>query len=185
MSLYPIVNAAQPVGSLEIAEWPVSGMARTWAFGYWAAVRRASSSGVRRSSRPETTSTRTSGPVDGTPAGLGVDGQSRHIAAVLNESTAAGENGAHAEAGRALIAAASAAARPLVGEAGSHGRRSSTQSVASSRIGLNSLSLPTSDVGSPNARRRSGAVSPRRAAAIADGIRVRRNGSRSLTAVSA
>src|SRR3954451_2556172 len=136
---------AHEVGSLEIAECPVSGIARTCAFGYCDAVRRASSSGVRRSSRPETTSTGTFGPVWETPAGFGVDGQPAQTAAELNDSTAVGEKGAHALAGRARIALVSALTRPASGLAGSHGRRSSTQLVASSRIGLNSFWDVTSE----------------------------------------
>ena len=53
---------AQPLASELRTECPTPGTASTFAFGYWAAVRRASSSGVRRSARPEITSTGTSGP---------------------------------------------------------------------------------------------------------------------------
>ena len=54
--------SAQPLMSEVSTEWPTPGTASSWASGYCAAVRRASSSGVRRSARPERTSTGTSGP---------------------------------------------------------------------------------------------------------------------------
>ena len=71
---------------------PATGM--TVAFGYCAAVRRWSSSGVRRSSRPASTSTGTSGP--GCPAALGgrgVGGQDSHSAAGTSAAIAVTGNG--------------------------------------------------------------------------------------------
>ena len=66
---------AQPVGSLRSTECPTPGTASSRAFGYCAAVRRASSSGVRRSSRPDRIRTGTFGPAYATGSGRGVGGQ--------------------------------------------------------------------------------------------------------------
>ncbi len=57
-----VAASTQPLTSESSTEWPTSRTASSWAFGYCAAVRRASSSGVRRSARPASTSTGTSGP---------------------------------------------------------------------------------------------------------------------------
>ena len=53
---------AQPVKSVLSTECPAERTASSFAFGYCASVRRALSSGVRRSWRPEITSTGTFGP---------------------------------------------------------------------------------------------------------------------------
>src|SRR6185503_9461804 len=97
--------------SFEIAECPVDGIARTLALGYWLAARRASSSGVRRSSRPEMTRTGTSGPGPPVGAGAGVEGHDRHGTAALSAATSVRENGAKSLAGRDSSAAASARGR--------------------------------------------------------------------------
>src|SRR4051794_14890276 len=113
----PVRKAVTPViahgvSSLDSTECPVSGTASTRAPGYCAAVRRASSSGVRRSSRPASTSTGTAGPADRTFSVPGVDGHAVHTLATLSDSTDAGENGPHEAFGRDATSAASALARP-------------------------------------------------------------------------
>src|SRR3954467_9844393 len=110
-ALTPVI--AHGVSSEDRTECPVSGTASTCAFGYCAAVRRASSSGVRRSSRPASTSTGTSGPADGTFSVAGVDGQAVQTVATLSERIDVGENGPHEAFGRRATSAARAFARPL------------------------------------------------------------------------
>jgi hypothetical protein len=89
--------SAQPEKSLVSTEWPTSGTERSCACGNWAAVRRASSVGVRRSSRPDRTSTGTSGPALATPSGFGVGGHAVHSSAAEPASTVAGRNGANGD----------------------------------------------------------------------------------------
>src|SRR3954451_22516447 len=108
-------SSAQPDVSEVSTEWPTSGTLRKRAAGYCAAILRASSCGVRRSERPESTSTGTSGPAVGTPAGLGVGGQPVHSAGAENGATVSALNGAN-EVPLAPRYACHAPSRPATGE---------------------------------------------------------------------
>ena len=127
---WPISRRAQPVGSLTNAAWPVRGTGSASPAGSRWTTAAASSSGVRRSSRPLTTSAGTLGRAPTGAGGAEAAGQPAHSASSCELRATWREKGPKALSGWASTACWAAAARSANGVARAHGKVVSSHAVA-------------------------------------------------------